>query len=91
MKMSSRRAWLKGMTLAALGTVAYYDLSAKSKPISLSLSLAEEDVLNRWIGGIIPESSVPGAVSLGVPTFVKTMLKDCYDPKAQQTFRAVLG
>ncbi len=91
MKMSSRRAWLKGMTLAALGTVAYYDLSAKSKPISLSLSLAEEDVLNRWIGGIIPESSVPGAVSLGVPTFVKTMLKDCYESKAQQIFRAVLG
>lgn len=91
MKMSSRRAWLKGMTLAALGTVAYYDLSAKSKSISLTLSLAEEDVLHRLMGGIIPESSIPGAVSLGVPTFVKTMLKDCYEPKAQDTFRSVLA
>jgi len=91
MKMSSRRAWLKGMTLAALGTVAYYDLSAKSKSISLTLSLTEEDVLHRLMGGIIPESSIPGAVSLGVPTFVKTMLKDCYEPKAQDTFRSVLA
>ncbi|MEN9958458.1 MAG: hypothetical protein RLZZ474_702 [Bacteroidota bacterium] len=91
MKMSSRRAWLKGMTLAALGTVAYYDLSAKSKSISLSLSLAEEDILHRMMGGIIPESSIPGAVSLGVPTFVKTMLKDCYEPKAQDAFRSVLA
>jgi hypothetical protein len=90
MKMSSRRAWLKGMTLAALGTVAYYDLSAKSKPISMALSLAEEDVLNRLIGGIIPESTIPGALSLGVPVFVKTMLKDCYEPNAQTSFRAVL-
>jgi hypothetical protein len=91
MKMSSRRDWIKGMTLAALGTVAFYDLSAKSKPASFALSIAEEDVLNRWVGGIIPESSIPGAVSLGVPTFVKTMLKDCYEPKAQESFRAVLG
>jgi len=90
MKMSSRRAWLKGMTLAALGTVAYYDLSAKSKSISLSLSLAEEEVLHRLMGGIIPESSIPGAISLGVPVFVKTMLKDCYEPKAQDAFRNVL-
>ena len=91
MKMSSRRAWLKGMTLAALGTVAYYDLSAKSKPSSLTLSLAEDDILNHWIGGIIPESSIPGAVSLGVPVFVKTMLRDCYEPKAQDAFKSILG
>ena len=91
MKMSSRRAWLKGMTLAALGTVAYYDLSAKSTNQNLSLSLAEEDTLNRLIGGIIPESTIPGAVSLGVPVFVKTMLKDCYEPKAQTSFQHVLS
>lgn len=93
MKMSSRRTWLKGMALAALGTVAYYDLSAKSKSNfhALNLNFAEEDILQRWMGAIIPESSIPGAVSLGVPTFVKTMLKDCYEPKAQETFRSVLG
>lgn len=91
MKMSSRRAWLKGMTLATLGTVAFYDLSAKSTPVLFPLSLSDEDVLNRLIGGIIPESSIPGAVSLGVPVFVKTMLKDCYESKAQDTFKAVLG
>lgn len=91
MKMSSRRAWLKGMTLAALGTVAYYDLSAKSTKQTLSLRISEEDTLNRLIGGIIPESTIPGAVSLGVPVFVKTMLKDCYDPQALASFRAVLG
>jgi hypothetical protein len=91
MKMSSRRAWLKGMTLATLGTVAFYDLSAKSKPQNFNLNPAEDDILNRWIGGIIPESSIPGALKLGVPVFVKTMLKDCYEMKAQESFKAVLA
>ncbi len=91
MKMSSRRTWLKGMTLAPLGTVAFYDLSAKSKPSSISFSIAEDETLHRLMGGIIPESTIPGAISLGVPVFVKTMLKDCYDPKAHATLRSVLG
>jgi hypothetical protein len=43
------------------------------------------------MGVIIPESSIPGAVSLGVPAFVKTMLRDCYEPSTSVTLRNVLG
>jgi hypothetical protein len=43
------------------------------------------------MGAIIPESSIPGAISLGVPIFVKTKMKDCYELKAQQSFKNVLS
>ena len=36
------------------------------------------DLLSTVIGAILPESEIPGAVSLGVPTFVELMLADCY-------------
>ncbi|MHA8052059.1 gluconate 2-dehydrogenase subunit 3 family protein [Aquirufa sp. Wall-65K1] len=92
----SRREWVKGMTLATLGTVAFYDLSAQAKPNfpvskkAPAWTAKQEQILNEWIGVIIPESSIPGAVSLGVPKFVKTMLDDCYELSAQETFRQVL-
>jgi hypothetical protein len=40
---------------------------------------------------IIPESSIPGAVSLGVPAFVKTMLRDCYEPSTSATLTKALA
>ena len=43
------------------------------------------------MGVIIPESSIPGAVSLGVPAFVKTMLKDCYEPKTSENLVKALA
>lgn len=92
MKTQSRRAWVKGMALATLGSVAFYDVSADAftqKPIKIS-STADE-TLNAWIGAIIPESSIPGAVSLGVPHFVKTMLADCYAPATQQSIQTILA
>ncbi|CAM4336631.1 gluconate 2-dehydrogenase subunit 3 family protein [Cytophagaceae bacterium 50C-KIRBA] len=92
----SRREWVKGMALATLGTVAFYDLSAQSKQANAASwkprawSAEQDQLLSDWVGIIIPESAIPGAVSLGVPVFVKTMLDDCYDPAAQATFRKVL-
>jgi hypothetical protein len=53
--------------------------------------LAEDQTLELIMGAIIPESSIPGAISLGVPNFVKTMMKDCYEVKAQQSFKNVMG
>ncbi|MCZ2472326.1 gluconate 2-dehydrogenase subunit 3 family protein [Aquirufa ecclesiirivi] len=92
----SRREWVKGMALATLGSVAFYDLTAQTKPVlpatwkPLVWTKEQDQLLNDWVGIIIPESTIPGAVSLGVPSFVKTMLDDCYQPAAQEAFRKVL-
>jgi hypothetical protein len=90
MSQITRREWVKGMALATLGTVAFYDAKSLS-PSNFNFSLAEDQNLELIIGAIIPESSIPGAISLGVPNFVKTMMKDCYDVKAQQSFKNVMG
>jgi len=90
MSQITRREWVKGMALATLGTVAFYDAKSFS-PSNFNFSLAEDQTLELIMGAIIPESSIPGAISLGVPNFVKTMMKDCYEVKAQQSFKNVMG
>ena len=44
---------------------------------------AARELLAQIVGAIIPESTIPGAVSLGVPAFVETVLADCYEKKVQ--------
>lgn len=90
MSQITRRDWVKGMALATLGTVAFYDAKSLSTT-HLNFTIAEEQTLELIMGAIIPESSIPGAISLGVPIFVKTMMKDCYEVKAQQSFKNVMG
>jgi hypothetical protein len=90
MSQITRRAWVKGMALATLGTVAFYDAKSLSAS-NFNFSIAEDQTLELIMGAIIPESSIPGAISLGVPNFVKTMMKDCYEAKAQQSFKYVIG
>jgi len=89
MSQITRREWVKGMALATLGTVAFYDAKSIS-PTYFNFTLAEDQTLELIMGAIIPESSIPGAISLGVPVFVKTMMKDCYEVKAQQSFKNVM-
>lgn len=90
MPQITRREWVKGMALATLGTVAFYDAKSMSPP-NFNFTISEEQTLELIMGAIIPESSILGAVSLGVPVFVKTMMKDCYEAKAQQSFKNVMG
>ena len=90
MKSISRRNWVKGMTLATLGSVDFTDLKAANAP-SIQWSADQDQLLQAWIGVIIPESSIPGAVSLGVPAYVKVMLRDCYEPVASTTLMKVLA
>lgn len=90
MNTISRRNWVKGMALATLGSVVFTDLKAADAPI-IQWSADQDSLLNNWMGVIIPESSIPGAVSLGVPAFVKTMLKDCYEPKTSENLVKVLA
>ena len=89
MKTISRREWVKGMALATLGSVVFTDLKAADAP-TIHWSADQDALLNNWMGVIIPESSIPGAVSLGVPAFVKTMLRDCYEPKTSENLAKTL-
>ena len=90
MKSISRRNWVKGMALATLGSVVFTDLKAANAP-SIQWSADQDQLLQAWIGVIIPESSIPGAVSLGVPAYVKVMLRDCYEPATATTLMKVLA
>lgn len=90
MNTISRRNWVKGMALATLGSVVFTDLKAADAPI-IQWSADQDSLLNNWMGVIIPESSIPGAVSLGVPAFVKTMLRDCYEPKTSENLVKALS
>ena len=90
MNTISRRNWVKGMALATLGSVVFTDLKAADASI-IQWSADQDSLLNNWMGVIIPESSIPGAVSLGVPAFVKTMLKDCYEPKTSENLVKALA
>lgn len=90
MKSISRRNWVKGMALATLGSVVFTDLKAANAP-SIQWSANQDQLLQAWMGVIIPESSIPGAVSLGVPAYVKVMLRDCYEPAAGATLMKVLA
>lgn len=90
MNTISRRNWVKGMALASLGSVVFTDLKVADAPI-IQWSADQDSLLNNWMGVIIPESSIPGAVSLGVPAFVKTMLKDCYEPKTSENLVKALA
>ncbi len=65
-------AWAKSWTPASLSTV-----SAGFMPP------AARDLLTQIVGAILPESAIPGAVSLGVPAFIETMLADCYEKTVQ--------
>jgi hypothetical protein len=90
MKSISRRNWVKGMALATLGSVVFTDLKAANAP-SIQWSADQDQLLQAWMGVIIPESSIPGAVSLGVPAYVKVMLRDCYEPSTSSTMMKVLA
>lgn len=64
-------AWARGWTPATL------------PPATTAMPPAARALLTDIVGVLIPESAVPGAVSLGVPAFVETMLADCYEKKVQ--------
>ena len=81
---------MKGLALATLGSVVFTDLKAADAS-KIQWSADQDALLNQWMGVIIPESSIPGAVSLGVPAFVKVMLRDCYEPSTSATLMKVLA
>ncbi len=51
------------------------------------ISSTQEQTLLSLLDTIIPKTDTPGAVDLGIQSFVLTMMRDCYDTKAQETFK----
>jgi hypothetical protein len=53
-------------------------------------SKIEENTLAEVVATIIPEGEIPGAKSLGVPTYINKIVTDCYESKAQADFKTGL-
>ena len=82
-----RRVALKSMALA-MGAMAGLPAwasgwSKSSLPNGVLLSVDQSKTLSGMVESIIPKTDTPGAGELGVAAFVQTMVKDCYDKKAQ--------
>ena len=45
----------------------------------------EENTLAEVVTTIIPEGKIPGAKSLGVPTYINKIVTDCYELKPKPT------
>jgi Gluconate 2-dehydrogenase subunit 3 len=58
-----------------------------SPPSSGFLNFEEKNLLTELSETIIPTTDTPGAKSLGVPTFIELMLKDCYTTTDQKAFK----
>lgn len=54
------------------------------------LSNAQEDLLTDIVSTIIPEGEKPGAKAVGVNIFIQKLVADCYEPNAQEDFKAGL-
>ena len=65
-------------------------LNASVSVNSLSSPLILTNTLDAIIDVIIPEGKTPGAVSLGVPEYVKIMLQDCVTKDQQITAETAL-
>jgi len=84
-----RRVALKSMALA-MGAMAGLPAWASgwnksSLPNGILLSIDQSKTLSGMVESIIPKTDTPGAGELGVAAFVQTMVKDCYDKKAQDS------
>ncbi|MBD2703034.1 gluconate 2-dehydrogenase subunit 3 family protein [Spirosoma sp. BT702] len=51
------------------------------------LTRGQAEQLTDLVETIIPATDTPGAKALKVDQFIQKMVADCYDPKAQDTFR----
>ena len=84
-----RRTALKNVAATVGGLVALpawaNGWNRQSLPKNTLLTPAAENLLAEVVETIIPATDTPGAKELGVHRFVQTMVKDCYDQKAQES------
>lgn len=87
-----RRTVLKQLALT-LGTVVslpawatQWSPQATSSYPNLAISPSQEILLAEIVETIIPTTDTPGAKEIGVHQFILTMLNDCYEKSAQDSF-----
>ena len=91
----NRRIAIRNMALI-LGSVAVLPscLNDKGKPVIalkfLKLDTGQENIVNNLTETILPKTSTPGAMDLGINLFVFKMIDDCFDKKQQDDFMAGL-
>ena len=51
------------------------------------ISTFQENLLAEIVETIIPKTNTPGAKELNIQSFVSKMITDCYDQKAQETYK----
>lgn len=91
-----RRAALKTFALSIGSTLVLPSwANAWSKETlcqsDIILSSSQEALLAEIVETIIPKTDTPGARELNVDKFVTLMVADCYDAKAQETFKKGLS
>ncbi len=91
-----RRAVFSTLGLSALGVGALPSWAnawtpSKINKDSLLLKAAEEDLLADLTEVIIPETSTPGAKTLEISKFIKTMISDVHSKDDQTKFKSGLG
>ncbi len=86
-----RRTALKNVaaTMGALVALPAWANGWNSQQIQKAtlLNPAEDNLLAEVVETIIPTTDTPGSKELGVHRFVEKMVADCYDSKAQESFK----
>ncbi len=86
-----RRKMIRQMAILTGGFPFLHSvLNASVRVNTLSSPLILSNTLDAIIDAIIPEGKTPGAVSLGVPEYVKIMLKDCITKDQQSAAETAL-
>ena len=90
-----RRDVFSNLGLGVLGVMAVpawaHGWSAASLPQdTLGLSAVQGDLLEDLAETIVPETNTPGAKSLEIAKFIKTMVADTYSPDDKDRFKQAL-
>ena len=89
-----RRTAMKGLALSlgSLVSLPAWASGWNSSTISKTfLSIGNEALLAELVETIVPTTETLGAKGLNVHKFIQTMLTDCFDKKAQDSFEKKLG
>ncbi len=92
----NRRKLLSSLGAGMIGVAALPSWAIAWSPnklngVKLPLSILENEILIDIVETIIPETDTPGAKTLEVPIFIKTMIEDVYIEKDRQRFQISLS
>jgi hypothetical protein len=75
------------LTMPAWANSWHFQTVTLDTPI---LNSTQDDLLTDIVSTIIPEGDKPGAKVVGVHIFIQKLVADCYEPQAQEDFKAGL-